>query len=948
MKRRLLLTANNWGLLVLMCLIILSSTTYAQQTGSVRGQIVDASNNEPLMLGNVYVKETSIGTVADEKGQYVIRNVPSGEQTIVISYIGYESIEIPVTVQPGEMVNLGVTKLGLADIMGQEVEITAQLQGQAAAINQQINSNNIVNVVSKERIQDIPDVNAAESISRLPGVTLSRSGGEGAQVSVRGVAPRFNTVTVNGQIIPSTGTNNRSVNMSMISAEMLDGIELFKALTPDMEANSIGGSINLVTRTADSSWNGWVQIEGGYNDLIEDFGQYRGVFTASNRFFDNKVGIVVGGNYQDADRSTDFFNGDYELTGNGGYRGNNAEFNNRLETRKRYGFNITTDYQFRKGELVFDYFFTETTRDVITRSLRARPTVSQITYGFGRFENFLSLNSYNLRGEFEIFDYFDLNFSVGRSKTTNDTPTSYGTGADQQSGFTEEADEAEPLDMFLFARPNLDETFGGDGLGWSFDIVNDINYNAQIDLKAPFALNNAVSGYFKFGGKVRHRERDRGGRTFNVFDSRGYFNAFIDNFPQFTRNGEFFQLSNFIDQSYTGYDSPFADHNDIPFVFDPDIVEERYNVLSNIDSLWVRNFNAEFDRYDAIERITAGYVMSVVNVGKKLTFIPGVRFENTYNKYTGVSGRARNNDIRFDLRDSTASNSVGLFFPMFHVKYNILDQLSIRLAATRTLSRPDFLNLAPFTREIYSNQNRVTFGSLDLDIPTSWNYDAFLTYFSKIGLFSIGAFYKDISDIDIRVSFIDWSGTEDTNPYRGWIVTSPINSRQATTIYGAEVDIQTNFRYLPKPFDGLVLTANFSLMESETFYPFFFTDFPPPDFLPATVDSFRVNSTQGQADYIANVTLGYEKRGFNARVSMNLQGAKLQSSGASPFQDEFEDEYLRWDATISQKFGDHWQLIANLININSAVERNYIFNPNQPSQISHYGWQGVLALRYRL
>jgi len=950
MNIKLLHNRHGLTLFMLTLALLFSGIVHAQRTGSgsVRGTLIDGISDMPLMLANVIVKESSIGTTADEKGEFVLRNVPLGRQTIVISYIGFQTIEIPVNITPGEVIDLGTQSMEIAAVMGEEVVVTAQLQGQAAAINQQVNSNNIVNVVSKERIQEVPDVNAAESISRLPGVTLSRVGGEGAQISVRGVAPRFNTVSVNGQILPSTGTDSRTINMSLISSEMLDGIELYKAITPDMEANSIGGSVNLVTQTADSSWNGWVQLEGGYHGLIRDYGQYRGFFTVGNRFFDNRLGIVVGGNYQDANRNTDLYLGDYELTGSGGYRGNNAEFNNRLEDRIRYGSNITADYQFRTGELVFDYFFTETTRDITTRSLRARPTVSQITYGFSQQENTLSLNSVGLRGEFEVFNYFDLNFALGRSATKNETPLNYFTGADQQSGFTGEADEAQPLDMFLFARPDLEQTFGGDGLGFSNDLINDVNYSAQIDLKAPFALSNAFSGYIKFGGKIRQRERDRSGATFFNQDDRAYFDAFVENFPQFSRNGMIFPLSNFIDQSYIGYDSPFADHNDIPFVFDPDIIETRYNVMSNIDSLWVRDFNAEFDRYDALERITAGYLMGVVNIGQRLTVIPGFRYENTYNEYTGVSGRARTNDIRFSLRDSTGTANRSHIFPMLHVKYNFIDQLSLRLAATKTLSRPDFLNLSPFTREIYSNQNQVSFGSLDLTIPTAWNYDAILTFYSNIGLFSVGAFYKEISDIDLRVSFIDWSGTEDTNPYRGWLVNSPINSDQSTTIYGFETDIQTNFRYLPKPFDGLVLTANFSIMNSETYYPFFFTDFPPPEFLPTTVDSFRVNSTQGQADFIANITLGYEKGGFSGRVSMNYQGAKLINSGASEFQDEFEDEYLRWDATLTQKIGNHWQLIANLINIGSAVEKNYIFQPDQPSQISHYGWQGVFGIRYRL
>ncbi|MCK4990213.1 MAG: carboxypeptidase-like regulatory domain-containing protein, partial [Bacteroidales bacterium] len=153
---------------------------FAQKSGIVRGKIMDGSNNEPMAFANVYVKGTSLGTVSDVEGMYRLDNVPAGEQTIVVSFIGFADQEIPVNITGEGVQELETITMMPESIMGEEITVTAQMRGQIAAINQQVNSNTIVNVVSKDNIEGIPDMNAAESISRLPGISISRSGGEGS------------------------------------------------------------------------------------------------------------------------------------------------------------------------------------------------------------------------------------------------------------------------------------------------------------------------------------------------------------------------------------------------------------------------------------------------------------------------------------------------------------------------------------------------------------------------------------------------------------------------------------------------------------------------------------------------------------------------------------------------------------------------------------------------
>jgi len=939
-------------------LIIFAFSANGQKNGTITGKMVDASNGEPLFFANVSLEGTSLGAVTNDEGVFKMTSVPPGDYTLVLLYVGYEKKAIPVTVKAGETLDVGTHEMIFESVMGEEVVVTGQLRGQAAAINQQVKSNTIVNVVSKERIQEVPDVNAAESLSRLPGITISRSGGEGSKITVRGVSPRFNNITVNGQSIAATGAGDRSVDLSMVSSDILDGIEVYKAITPNMDADAVGGSVNLVTKTADSGVHGRVQLETGYHGLIKDIGTYRGSFTLGNRFFDDKLGIIIGANAHRANRNSDFFDVDYFLAGTGSdlepvlsdFETNNLRLRNNLETRDRYGANITLDYEFiNNSSLVFDYFYTQTDREIIERQTRMRPTTSSISHSFNYRDNFLTLHSAQLRGDFNLFETWGLKFALARSYTSNETPTSYGTSAGQEAGFASDMpSNAPPEDVPNYAKFTLENVTGGSGLGWSTAGITDENYTAQINLSKPFALSTWFSGDIKFGGKIKQKDRQRTGSNYGVFDGVDYFEVFRSYYPDFALAGGrgTYWLRNFIDPEFTGYVFPMGEQYILPYAFDPNIIAQRYEDLHVIDSLWYKQFYGEFNRYDAIERVTAGYFMTEVNIGNRLVFIPGFRYENTFNEYTGKVGRVRGNTRQFDLSDSTGTSVRDNFLPMFHLKYEFVNGLNLRLAATKTLTRPDFLNLAPFTRIKQGFFPELHRGSLELEIPTAWNYDAILTWFSKYGLVSFGGFYKEIENIDIDITYTDYNlanSEQFTQPPK---VTNPINSERTTTVYGAEFELQTNLRFLPKPLDGIVISGNYSLIRSETYYPYFLEQRLPPDWKVTVIDTFRTNSMPGQADYIANITLGYEKGGFSGRVSMNLQGAKLVSSGDTKFEDEYTAEYLRWDATLSQKFGKRWMVLLNLINFTNTPEQEYMYYPERPTHEEYYGWQTNLGVRY--
>jgi len=264
-------------LVVGIMLFMLGATPVIAQQGTISGTVVDSEGSETLPGANVYLESSiTTGTVTDLDGEFVLTSVPVGRNVVVVSFAGFAKREISVEVAEGESSRIFVA-MDPAAIMGEEVIVTAQALGQAKAINQQLNSGAIANFISADKIKELPDVNAAEAVSRLPGVSINRSGGEGQKVVIRGLEPKFNAITVNGVRLPANSGTDRSVDLSMISPELLDGIEVFKSPLPDMDAEAVGGTVNLRLRKAPKEPTTLVRGLIGYNNNNNFFGDYKGI-----------------------------------------------------------------------------------------------------------------------------------------------------------------------------------------------------------------------------------------------------------------------------------------------------------------------------------------------------------------------------------------------------------------------------------------------------------------------------------------------------------------------------------------------------------------------------------------------------------------------------------------------------------------------------------------------
>ena len=288
MKRTILLT-----LLVTSLVLVFAGTSVQasditdRERGTISGIVTDIETGDPLAGATVQVKGTSIGTATDVEGRYRLRRVPSGEQIIVVNYIGYQSVEKPVNVSPDETVRLDAElQITMLEIDG--VNVVAEALGQAGALNKQRNSANIINVVSDEQIQKFPDLNVSDALRRMPGISTEEFRGEATAMYVRGMAPGLNTVTLDGERLPTTGTTDRDVALTGVSSEMVGAIEVTKAITPDMDADAVGGSVNLVANrlvgdqrefnvTASGGWHNHAGI--GNPKASIHYGQSRGNFS---------------------------------------------------------------------------------------------------------------------------------------------------------------------------------------------------------------------------------------------------------------------------------------------------------------------------------------------------------------------------------------------------------------------------------------------------------------------------------------------------------------------------------------------------------------------------------------------------------------------------------------------------------------------------------------------
>jgi TonB-dependent receptor len=967
-------------LYVVLVLISGFASVQAQSGTRIYGTVTEVGSNESLLGANVIIKGTSIGSAVDLNGQYVIPNVRPGTYTLEVTYIGFRTISKEVTVLTNQRsieVNFEMEWQG---VVGEDVIITAQARGQMAAINQQRTSNTITNIVSSDRIQELPDVNAAESIGRLPGVAIQRSGGEANKIAIRGLSPKFNTVTVNGVRVPSVDTQDRSVDLSLVSSNMLDGIEVTKALTPDKDADAIGGTVDLRLRTAPANLFADLQLSGGYTALQGTTGNYKIVGSTGKRFFDNNLGLIVGFNADSYDRSADQFSGGYELIPNpqnGNILTPNVTSLNLREnsnTRSRLGGNALIDYTFWEGKVVWNTFYNYLGNDGSTRTNEFAIGSNQHKYSFSESKGDASIFTTSVNIE-QRFDRFEFDLGASLSSSLNKHPADFYWDFMEESAFN-----GADLGLIRFAPPaNIPPVFNNNVDNTFFNYLNITNRKTTEqeigfagNVKVPFAVSKQINGYLKMGGKYRKMERTHDqeeiGRGMYYGGDQEARNIIALQFPELgLETGmnrfplTFFQddytRGNFLNGEYPlGYTLNGGVLRQITDALKPYFNYIGQGSLSN--------------DYQGMEEYSAVYAMTELSFGSYVTLMPGVRYETEHTDYSakfalGTEDRPLGVDglpTTVAYRDTTTVRSNQHLLPMVHLQIKPVDWINLRLAYTHTLSRPSFRQFAPIT---YVSRFRdwLSAPNTQLKTSTAVNYDASLSiYRNKLGFFTVSAFYKEISGLIWGVNFPLLAGQtilpEIKIPNLSGVprVGTSLNNEYLAVVKGIEFDWQTSFWYLPSFMKGLVLNVNFTVLESETKYPQFSRQSIPIEPRPARppftrdaiVDTFRVGRMPDQPSSIANITLGYDYKGFSIRASYLYQSDILRSLATNPENDRFTEDYYRFDLSVKQQLPYNLQVFGNFNNLNNRADRNYQSSiGNYPTFIEYYGFTMDLGVRYQ-
>lgn len=950
---------------VLSLILFLGSHLLAQST-TVVGKVTD-SEGVTLPGANVYLQGNNVGTITDINGEYALTNVPLGAQTIIISYLGFETVEQAVEVSNDKVNRLNV-KLVAAAILSKEVVITGQALGQAKAINQQLNAESIANIVSADRIQELPDVNAAEAIGRLPGIALNRSGGEGQKVVIRGMEPKFAAITVNGVNLPSNSGTDRSVDLSLISPELLDGIEVYKSPLPDMDAEAIGGTVNLRLRKAPEELKVSAKGLWGFNQLHDEFKDYKGTLQISKRVLNKKLGVIAQGSIERFNRGGDVTSNGWrqgptdQETGITAILGSNLRLEDRQEIRRRYNASLGLDYNVGAGSISLFSLFSRTDRDRFIMEQRFDPSEPSVQYRGRGIDNQLNLYNFSLNGEHPLGKVI-IDWNLSTSQTDGMTPYDFTARfSDSKNNFDPNLNpDSAPSNYLDAADPDLPSSFFN-RVNHTETSTSEQNNTAILNFKLPFTTKGPLDGYFKFGGKYKQIKRERNvvltAENFYYLGSqftRDAIERYDGDLSFLPTNSELISITSFLkDNPQISFEG--EGNKEVEFVgeLDEDLIrawyESQKDILNNDRSALNQN-------YEVDESVAAAYAMIKLNVGKKLSIIPGVRYEYSDNLYTGgissINGQYGNQGF---FEDTTTTQVYGEILPHLHIKFKPTNWFDIRASYATTLARPDFNYITP-NAEINNTSTIITTGNPDLSHARAQNYDLFFSaYKGGIGLLTFGVFYKDIDNIFYPFSTLlaDQETAENFGwpNNRGFEYRSYVNSDVAT-VYGYEIDLQTNLSFLPKPLNGLVLNANYSRLFSETEV-FFFTIEQrliqpfPPIFETLVTNLDRQVQMISQVPHIFNGSIGYDFKNFSARVSCIYQASKANGYSRNKDFDSFTLELWRWDASAKYKIGDHWSIFLNLNNITNQQDITFTRNENFLNNIQTYGMTGTTGIQFRL
>jgi TonB-dependent receptor len=939
-------------------LFFMLSISAIAQTGNVQGIITD-ENGITVPGATVVIEQLNKGAVSDFDGKFTIVNIPEGSYTLLIKYLGYADVKKDIEVKSNGTTSVAVT-LTSESTQLEEVQVVAYgIGSQARALNTQKNKQNITNIVSTDQIGKFPDANIGDAVKRIPGITMQVDQGEARNIIVRGLSPQLNSVTLNGSRIPSAEGDNRNIQMDLIPSDMIQTIEVNKAVTPDMDADALGGSVNLITRTSPQGFRLSATAGSGLN-FITDKRILNGSFLVGDRSNDNKFGWMLSASINDNDFGSDNVEAEWtdEFEYNTGVEDSEGEdileevdvnpYANVFEIREylvqriRRSFSANLDYKFNDNNTLYfksiynwrddrenrfrleqeildgddielGDFTVDGNGNLTSFPIEAkRQTKGGIDNNRNKNRRLEDQRMFNFAlGGDHLFGHVELDWMASFSKASEERLNERYLEYESEYSVAFNNNEDKPLYTPLDAADANYANFEFGELTEENQYTEEEDFNFFINAKAPVSLVQDRNGFLKFGAKARLKNKNRK-------------NDFTEYSPE---TGDFDELGMVGTRNYSDPDFLAGSQYEVGYFAAPEFLGKLdiYNEsLFESEDLPEEYLTANFD---VKENVFAGYAMIDQELSDKFSILVGLRVEHT-------SIDSEGNELTFnedgDYAGTTVlkdKNSYTNVLPGVHFKYNVADNTVLRFAWTNTLARPNYVDLVPY-QELNREDKEIFLGNSELDPTTSMNFDFMAEhYFKSLGIISGGLFYKDIKD------FVYTNQTENAEGYE---IYQPLNGEGAT-VFGAEISFQRRLDFLPG------FAKNFSIYLNYTY-------------LTSKADGIYNEDGEERSDLdlpqtapnMFNGSLAYNAKTFSLRLSGNFSDAYIDEIGGNPFEDRYYDKQFFLDLNANVAINKNLSLYVNLNNITNQPLRYYQGVSSRTMQMEYYEKRLTFGLKYDL
>jgi TonB-dependent receptor len=917
------------------------ATRAADGQATVTGRVFDSRTGDSLRGAVVRVAGTGERDVTEDDGRYQVQ-VPAGSSTIEVEYVGLDSARqtVSVAARGSVVVNIGLDSAALA---GEQIVVRAAATGQALAINQQRTADGIVNIYSEEVFGPAPDGNIGYALQRLPGISVNTNqSGEPTGVNIRGVEGDFNSFQINGNRLPSAG-GARGLSTGDFSADGISNIEVIKAATPDRDGDAIGGIINVVTRSAFERSGQRIDIEaaGVYSDLPEELGysvsaNYSDIFALGGDM--NNFGVSVSVGSYEIDRSsynrdmdwvqvTPDSNPELELGqyGEPVWFMESSHWEIDRQITKVNTANIDLDYRtdefnsfylrgfYSHSDRSNDVF--ETDIDIDTRfqnALDGRKTYAELTPTSGRGtpgddgsqgsrgwigtdeDRTTELYSVNFGGRHEMTQSL-LTYDLFYSRSKQDFAT------DNELNFL-----MEPDSPWLLFEYQLNDVTRGDV------VITEISGQDSTDLslvtEGELAVGSALSIEEVYSARADFERSFDVGRSELTLKAGGkYFRseATRDQSVEVYEMDEAFPYASILDPTDDVHMGGAKIYNVFPsrgvalLASNPELFE-----LNEEDTLE----DSFFGDFASTEETVAGYGMGTFRSGIH-TIIAGLRYENI--DFDNINYAVSFFDGEGSVNEVRTQNSYDFWLPGIHLRHELMPNLILRESYNRSYGRPRRSELA--SGRFINEDGDIVDGNPNLQPAVSENFDAQAEYYTKTGgLYSVGVFYKDISNFsyDRVYAFneLDTNGIPIPDEDGDFEYEVPTNGTSAKN-YGVELIARQRLVFLPGALRGLTAGVSATFTETEANYP----DRTDRDDLPLP----------GFSDFLFTATLEWAWKGFNARADYINRSDYVEGLGSDIESDEFFGPEERLDLSASYRFGSGLRVFGNVINVTDESQFSY-------------------------